>query len=209
MPKITVPIYADGDRERLRELEAAVEVAKRNAKAAEAAAKGVSARGGDALPTDGLDDEVKAAEAAYDAYLDEAAERAEGWGLDHIGFREFRQLLKDHPPRVISTEVAEDGTTTEKIDPIDEAWGVDTEEFPLALILYVDKDDSDMRTVFELKQGKINIAKDADKLRKRVRRLSEGQFDALWTKAFLLNKAGVNDPKLERFSPVTPRSNET
>ena len=209
MPKITVPIYADGDRERLRELEAAVEVAKRNAKAAEAAAKGVSARGGDPLPTDGLEDEVKAAEAAYDAFLDEAAERAEGWGLDHIGFREFRQLLKDHPPRVISTEVAEDGTTKETFDPIDAAWGVDTEEFPEKLLLFVDEEDAEVRTVVELKQGNVNIAKNPEKLRKRVRRLSEGQFDALWTKAFLLNKAGVNDPKLERFSPATPRSNET
>ena len=208
MPKITVPIYADGDRERLRELEAAVEVAKRNAKAAEAAAKGVSARGGDTLPTDGLEDEVKAAEAAYDAFLDEAAERAEGWGLDHIGFREFRKLLKDHPPRT-TTETAKDGSTEQKTDPIDALWGVNTEEFPEKLLLFVDPEDSDVRTVVELKQGNVNIAKNAEKLRKRIRRLSEGQFDALWTKAFLLNKAGVNDPKLERFSPATPRSNET
>jgi hypothetical protein len=200
MPKLTVPIYADGDRERLRELEAAVEVAKRNAKAK----AGVSLRGGDATP----DEEVKTAEAAYDAFLDEAAERAEGWVLDHIGFRAFRQLLKDHPPRT-TIETAEDGSTKEKTDPIDEAWGVNTEKFPEALLLFADPDDADHRTVVELKQGNTNIAKNRDKLEKRIGRLSEGQFDALWTKAFLLNKAGVNDPKLERFSPATPRSNET
>ena len=200
MPKLTVPIYADGDRERLRELEAAVEVAKRNAKAK----ANVSQRGGDTSP----DEEVKAAEAAYDAFLDEAAERAEGWGLDHIGFREFRQLLKDHPPRT-TTETAKDGSAEEKTDPIDALWGVNTEEFPEKLLLFVDSEDSDVRTVVELKQGNVNIAKNPEKLRKRIRRLSEGQFDALWTKAFLLNKAGVNDPKLERFSPATPRSNET
>ena len=200
MPKITVPIYADGDRERLRELEAAVEVAKRNAKAK----AGVSARGGDAVP----DAEVTAAEAAFDAFVDEAASRAEGWGLDHIGFREFRKLLKDHPPRT-TIETAPDGSTKEKTDPIDEAWGVNTEEFPEKLLLFVDEEDPEIRTVVELKQGNVNIAKNAEKLRKRVRRLSEGQFDSLWTQAFLLNKAGVNNPKLERFSPATPRSNET
>jgi hypothetical protein len=200
MPKLTVPIYADGDRERLRELEAAVEVAKRNAKAV----AGLSPRGGDALP----EEEVKAAEAAYDAFLDEVAERAEGWVLDHIGFRAFRKLLKDHPPRT-ANETAEDGSTTEKTDPLDEAWGVNTETFPEALLLFVDPDDADHRTVVELKQGNINIAKNRDKLEKRIARLSEGQFDALWTQAFLLNKAGVSDPKRERFSPATPRSNET
>jgi hypothetical protein len=200
MPKEIVPIYADGDRERLRELEAAVEVAKRNAKVK----AGVSPRGGDAVP----DEEVTAAEAAFDAFVDEAAGRAEAWGLDHIGFREFRQLLKDHPPRT-TTETAEDGSTKEKTDPIDALWGVNTETFPEALLLFVNPKDPDVRTVVELKQGNVNIAKNADKLEKRIGRLSEGQFDALWTKAFLLNKAGVNDPKLERFSPATPRSNET
>lgn len=206
MPKLPVLIYADGDRERLRELKAAADVAQRNADAAAKANAGAPARGGDPLPSD---ETVTEAEAAYDAFLDVAAERADEWVLDHIGFREFRALLKAHPPRVISTEVAEDGTTTEKVDPIDAVWGVDTETFPEALLLFADPEDPEVRTVHEVKQGKINIAKDSEKLRKRIRRLSEGQFDALWSKAFLLNKAGVNDPKLERFSPATPRSTET
>lgn len=208
MPKLTVPIYADGDRERLRELKAAVDVAERNAKAARAAAAGVSLRGGDALPAAEVDEEVKDAQAAYDTFLDEAAERAEGWVLDHIGFQEFRNLLKKHPPRMI-TETAEDGSTKEVINPADEGPGINTETFPKELLLFVDEDDPEIRTVVELKQGKINIAKDADKLRRRVKRLSEGQFDDLWTRAYWLNKAGVNDPKLERFSPATPRSSET
>ncbi|MGH3996675.1 MAG: hypothetical protein ACRDTJ_04350 [Pseudonocardiaceae bacterium] len=200
MPKITVPIFADGDREHLRELEAAVGIAQRNTKAN----TGISLRGGDTSP----DEEVTAAQAAYDAFLDEAAERAEAWVLDHIGFRQFRKLLKDNPPRT-TTETAEDGTVTEKIDPADEAWGVNTETFPEALLLYVDREDDDMRTVVELKQGTVNIAKNADKLRKRVGRLSEGQVEALWGRAYWLNKAGVSDPKLERFSPATQRSSGT
>lgn len=209
MPRLTVPIYADGDRERLRELKAAVDVAERNAnEARKEAAKGVSLRGGDPVPTEGLDEAVKAAEVAYDAFLDEAAERAEGWVLDHIGFREFRELLKAHPPRT-TTEVAEDGSTKEIVEPIDKAFGVNVEEFPYELLLFVDKDDPDIRTVVELKQGKTNIARDTEKLRKRVKRLSEGQFDDLWQRAYWLNKAGVNDPKLERYSPVIPRSSET
>ena len=200
MPKITVPIYADGDHERLKELESAVAVAERNAKKN----AGVPARGGDPAP----DEAVEAARAEFDAFVDEAAERADGWVLDHIGFREFRDLLKAHPPRT-TTVTAEDGSTEEVIDPADKAWGVNTETFPQALLLFVDEDDPDMRTIVELKQDGSNIADDPEKLRKCVRRLSEGQFDDLWGRAYWLNKAGVNDPKRERFSPATLRSNET
>lgn len=200
MPKIIVPIYADADRERLRELTIAVEAAERNA----AKQAGAPRRGGDPSPAK----EVQAAKAAFDAFLDEVTERAEGWGLDHIGFREFRKLLKEHPPRT-TTSTAEDGTVTEVTDPADEAWGVNAETFPEALLLFVDKDDADIRTIVELMQDGVDIARDEDKLRKRIKRLSEGQFEDLWRRAYWLNKAGVNDPKLERFSPATPRSNET
>jgi len=200
MPKIIVPIYADGDRERLRELTIAVDAAERDA----AKKSGAPKRGGDPSPAEA----VNAARAAFDEFLDEAAERAEGWGLDHIGFREFRALLKAHPART-TTSTADDGSVTEITDPADKGWGVNTETFPEALLLYVDEDDPDMRTIVELKQGNRNIASDPDKLRKRIRRLSEGQFDDLWQRAYWLNKDGVGDPKLERFSPSTPRSSET
>jgi hypothetical protein len=200
MPKYTVPIFVDGDQERLSELQRAVVHAERRSKAA----AGAVLRGGDASP----DEEVEAAQAAYDEFLDEAAERAEAWVLESIGHEEFRDLLKAHPARMI-TETAEDGTTKDVTDPDDAAWGVNTETFPKELLLYVDPEDPEIRTVAELKINKRNIAGNAEAMRKRVKRLSEGQFDALWTNAFVLNKAGVKDPKLDRFSSLTPRSNET
>lgn len=200
MPKYTVPIFVDGDQERLSELQRAVVHAERRSKASASAVL----RGGDASP----DEEVEAAQAAYDEFLDEAAERAEAWVLESIGHEEFRDLLKRFPARMV-TEVAEDGTTRDVTDPDDAPWGVNTETFPKELLLYVDPEDPEIRTVAELKINKRNIAGNADAMRKRVKRLSEGQFDALWTNAFVLNKAGVKDPKLDRFSSLTPRSNET
>lgn len=197
----TVTIYKGDDQERLGELRRAVAVAERYAKAQAAEPR----RFGDALPGD---EDVKAAQAACDAFIDEAAERAEAWVLDHIGHSAFRSLLREHPPREV-TSTAEDGTTKVETHSDDEAWGVNTETFPEALLLYFDPDDPDIRTVATLKVGNRNIAKDVAAMRKRVKRLSEGQLTDLWTSAFLLNKAGVSDPKLDRFSPATPRSNAT
>lgn len=196
----TVNIYKGDDQERLTELKRAVAVAERYA----AANSGASMRGGD----ESSDEVVKQARAEFDAFVDEAAERAEAWVLDHIGHRAFRSLLTAHPARKV-TATAEDGATKEETHPDDETWGVNTEEFPEKLLLFVDEDDPDVRTVAELKIGNRNIAKDVTAMRKRVKRLSEGQLMDLWTSAFLLNKAGVSDPKLDRFSPATLKSSET
>lgn len=197
----TVTIYKGDDQERLTELRRAVAVAERYAKAQAAEPR----RFGDPAPGD---DDVKQAQAEFDAFVDEAAKRAESWVLEHIGHRAFRNLLTAHPARKVTT-TAEDGTTKVETHPDDETWGVNTEEFPEALLLFRDEEDSDIRTVAELKVGNRNIAKDRDAMEKRVKRLSEGQLADLWTSAFLLNKAGVSDPKLDRFSPITTRSSGT
>lgn len=196
----TVNIYKGDDQERLTELKRAVAVAERYAAATTAEPR----RFGDPVAST----EVKAARDEFDAFVDEAAKRAEAWVLDHIGHRAFRHLLTAHPARKVTT-TAEDGTVKEETHPDDETWGVNTETFPEALLLFIDEDDPDIRTVSELKISNRNIAKDVAAMRKRVRRLSEGQLMDLWTSAFLLNKAGVSDPKLDRFSPITLRSSET
>lgn len=201
MPKTTVPIYADDDQERLNELHRAVLVAERNAKADSLQ----NLRIGDDAESDA---ELKRIEAEYDAFLDEAAERAEGWVLQSIGYRAFRELLKAHPPRVVTKEAA-DGTTTEEVDLEDEEWGVNTETFPEALLFYLNPDDPDSRTILELEVDGRDISTDVAAVRRRVDRLSEGQFKALWTNAFVLNKAGVSDPKFNRYSPATASSSET
>lgn len=201
MPKTTVPIYADDDQERLNELHRAVLVAERNAKANALQ----NLRIGDDAEGDA---ELKRVEAEYDAFLDEAAERAEAWVLQSIGYRAFRDLLKAHPPRMVTKE-AEDGTTTDEVDLEDEDWGVNTETFPEELLFYLDPDNSDNRTVLELEVDGRDISTDVAAVRKRVNRLSEGQFKALWVNAFTLNKAGVSDPKFNRYLPATVSSSET
>lgn len=214
MPKKTVPILVDGDQERLDELDRAVQVAARKVQAATLRAKadaGAPLRGGDEVPAEDIskaEATLQAAQDAFDAFLDEAAERAEDWVLESIGHEEFRNLLKDNPARMV-TKTKEDGTTSEEIDPEDKAWGVNTETLPKLLLLFADPEDPDIRTVAEVKAGRTNIAKDPGALRKRVKRLSEGQFDKLWVEALLLNRAGVSDPKFNRFSPIIPRSDET
>ena len=200
MPTIPITIYADGDQERLGELKRAVDHARRLA----IANAGTPLRGGDELP----EEAVTKAQEAYDAFVDEAAERAEGWHLHSIGFEEYRNLIKAHPARKI-TEQKEDGSVEEMTHPDDEDFGVNTETFPKELLLFADPEDEELRTVVELKVGRENIAKNPEKLRKRVKRLSAGQFYALWTNAMVLNQIGVSDPKFDRFSPTTPRSSET
>lgn len=200
MPKLTIPILADGDEEKLRDLKRVLVIAQRNAKAK----AGVPLRGGDASP----DEDVEAAKAAHDKALDEAAERAEGWVLETIGHTEFRELLKLHPPRTV-TRTAEDGSTEAVTDPEDDEWGVNTETFPRELLLFIDPEDPEIRTIAEVNVDGENIATNITKLTRRVKRLSAGHFRSLWTNAMSLNELGVGDPKLDRFSPATPTSNET
>lgn len=204
MPKTTVPIFADDDLERLDDARRAVRVAERNA--AEAATSPL--RIGDAPVAVESDPNVKEARAAYDKVLDEAAERADGWVLETIGFGEFRELLKQHPPRMI-TEPDEDGSDREVVHPDDENFRVNAETFPKELLLYVDPEDPEIRTIAELNVDGEDIATDMVKVKRRVKRLSEGQFKALWTTAFVLNTQDVVDPKLNRFSAITRRSDET
>lgn len=202
MPKATIPIYADDDFERLADLHREVEIAKRKAEAARqrAGEAQFSLRVGDDNPdTVRLAEEAqKVAENAYDTFVDEAAERAETWVIKPIGHEEFRELLRLHPPR----KVKGDGDA-ETVHPDDAGWDVDTESFPKALLLFVDPDDEDHRTVVEPKFDTEAA------FRKRVKRLSAGEFETMWTTAHLANQGGVQDPKLARFSPTTPRLVET
>ncbi|UUW88403.1 hypothetical protein [Pimelobacter simplex] len=193
MPRKTIPIYADGDLDRLTEARQAVAVAERRAQEAQAHPR----RLGDNVDPDA---EVTAAQAAYDKLIDAAAESAEEWIVDSIGHEDWRELVAAHPARKVQ------GTGDEAADvthPDDEEWGVNVETFPKALLMWVDPEDDEHRTV--LKAGDIELVG----LSRRIKRLSMGQFETLWVTAFMLNTAGVNDPKATRFSPSVPRSDET
>lgn len=194
MPRKTVLIYADGDFEMLAELRQKVAIAERNHDAATRAPR----RFGD---EDSTTADVEAAEAAYDAAVDQAAERAEEWVVESIGWEEWRDLLAAHPPREI--RVGDGGQAEMVLDPADADWGVNIETLPKALLLWVDPEDGEHRTI--QKAGDVDLGG----LGRRIRRLSEGQFETLWATAWALNKGGISDPKAVRYSTGTPRYDET
>ena len=206
MPKATIPIYADDDFERLAELRREVSIAERNLEAARAEAEesaGTPVRVGDD-ETDRVAEArvaLQAAQDAYDAFVDEAAERAEMWVLKPIGHEAFRDLLRTHPPRKVTEG---EGDEAKQVDhPDDAGWGVNTETFGKALLLFVDPDDDEVRTVVE-------PAFDTEAaLRKRVKRLSAGEFATMWATAMHANSGVVADPRMSRFSSGVPRSSET
>lgn len=200
MPKLTVPIYDGDDFERLADLRRAIQTAERRLDFAKREEAEESARAGDdgGVSVARARGELERAHQAFDEFVTEAADRAEPWVVQSIGHEEFRQLLKDHPPR---TETLEDGT--EKVDPIDDLYGVNVETFPKALLTYVDPDDDEFRTIAEPAFESVAA------MRKRVKRLSSGEFDTLWATAFKINTAGASDPKFETYSTGTSTLDET
>jgi hypothetical protein len=189
MPRKTITIYDSDDFERLGELRTEVSIAEREALSAK-----TPARFGDDIP-----DAVRLAKDAYDAFVDEAAARADAWELHSIGHEAWRDLVAAHPPRKVKTE---DDPPKEVDHPEDAPFGVDTETFGKALLTFVDPDDDEHRTI-----AKIGDMVPTD-LAKRLRRLSVGQFDTLWVTAFYLNTGGVADPKATRYS-TGPRSDDS
>lgn len=195
--KTTVIIYADDDLERLTDLRRNVAIAEQNA----VDAKATATRHGDT--TEDEDAAVEAAKAAYDAFVDEAAERADAWVLSNIGHGEFRDLVGKHPVRKVDAEPEQLADNTVAVGkqvthPDDEPFGVNMETFGKALLLFVDPDDDEVRTILEPTE---NVAR-------KVKRLSAGQFDTLWVAAYYLNVGGIGDPKAMRFS-IAPTSSAT
>jgi len=200
-----VLIHHRDDAEQLADLRLEVQVAENALKAAkkEAADSGGAARAGDDAAAAVIEAEQRLADAKarFSAFVDEAAERADEWVIDHIGHEEFRQLLRDHPPRKIKV-TGEDGKESEEIHPDDADWDVNTETFPKALVLFVDPEDEEVRTV-------VKPFDSLPALRKRVKRLSAGQFDSIWITAHALNGGMVGDPKASPYYVAGPRSVET
>lgn len=188
----TITIYADGDLERLGELRLNVAIAEREAEEAKTEAR----RYGDDVTAE--TQTVAEAKAEYDAFLDVAAERADAWVVDHIGHAEFRDLVKAHPVRKVDGESGPDGTPTQVTHPDDEPFGVNVETFAKALLLYVDPEDPEIRTIKE----------PAENVPRLVKRLSMGQFETLWIAAYQENVGGPMDPKVTRFS-TAPTSSAT
>lgn len=208
--KATVPIYHGDDFERMAELRRAVQIKERLLDEAkrEAEENVTPRRIGD---EDEGDAKVAAAKAAHVAaraalsdFIDEASERAEMWVLRPIGHEEFRELLKSHPPRKV-TEKDDRGEDAEITHPDDASWAmilgveVNTETYPKTLLTFVDPEDDEIRTVEEPFES-------VAALRKRIKRLTAGEFDSMWTRAHLLNSGAVADPKSSDFYDGPRRS---
>lgn len=204
----TIPIYQGDDAERLAELRMDVAIAEQRAQqtrahleAAEAADD--SARYGD--EADVTSEDLAAAEATaqdardtYDAFVDEAAERAVPLTVQHIGSRRFRELVAEHPPRMVKDDEDKDVVHDDDFD-----FGVNVSTFGLALLTYVDPEDPDIRTMLtpELK-GKKGIVEFVDD------ELSDGDVEKAWMAAYWLNRVPSADPKALRFSQNTAATSE-
>lgn len=187
--KQTIIIYADDDEARLLELRRDIGLAEAEHEKARKAAT----RYGDGDL--GASEKVQAAEDAYDAFVDEAAERAEAWELSSIGHGEFRDLLATHPARKVDNDDTSEGAPKQVVHPEDRQFGVDTSTFGEALL------------TFKGRRGRRTIIEPTEDLLDRLEDLSAGQFDTLWVTAYYLNLGGPSDPKAMRFS-TDPTSNE-
>ncbi|GAB2970298.1 hypothetical protein [Nocardioides montaniterrae] len=191
----TVIIYADGDLERLNALvrdRVLAEVKLAEAKAEQATAL----RYGDGEDVV-LAEAVEAARQAYDDFEAEAADRAEAWELQPIGHTEFRELVAAHPARRIpNPEAGAPGEPATIVHPDDAEYAVDVTAFGRALLLFVDPEDPEIRTVTQ----------PADGLVRRLKRLRAGHFDRLWRTAYDLNTEDVLDPKWLRSSTARTSS---
>lgn len=215
MPRTTITIYADDDFEVIADAKRRVRIAERKLDLAELEAQEPTEdpRVGDDVPDvsaaiQAARNEVQRLRDEFDACVDRASARAEAWELQHIGFEDWAKLLGEHPARTVTE--GEGDEAREVTHPDDDAWAralntapFNTETFGRALLLFVDTDDPDNRTVKAL-----GDADPGTVLAKRVKRLSRGQYETLWTAAHQLNTGGVADPKSLRYS-TEPRSTES
>lgn len=184
-PRTTsVVIYQGDDLEHLAEL-------KRKADQAERLARSTAARAGDDRP-------AQAEKDAYDEFTVEAAERALVVELRAIGRKRFRNLMAQHPARMVASA---DG---QSVHDEDEPFGVNVETFPEALLTFVDENVPDTRTIseprFSSKSEALSFLDDD---------VADGDYEKLWVSAYQINRAMSADPKAMRYSVETPSSDAT
>ena len=121
--------------------------------------------------------DLAAAKLALQVACEEAEPRAVVVVVQHLGRRKFRTLVSAHPPR--------DG------EKEDEYLGVNADTFPEALLEFVDDADPDSpaRTIVEPEfVNKAAVAKFLDSL-------SDADYNRIFRKAMVLNRAPADDPK--------------
>lgn len=195
----TVSLFQGDDLAHLEELRIDAEAARMRY---EDAKRRGGARMGNAEVSQAKTD-AEAAEAAFDTFVDEAAERADEVEVLGLGRFAFRELRLEHPARTTTKVV--DGDEHEVIKDEDYQFRVNTDTFPEALLLYVDPEDSGERTILKPEFPTVAALK-----RWLNKELTEGQYDTLWQTAFSLNSRGAIDPKAVRYgSPTTKTSSAT
>lgn len=201
----TVVLYQGDDMERLAELRRDADAAEYQARADLQSAARAPLREGDEQPLEAFRAAVQPAREALNAFVDEAADRAVEIRLQAIGSTRFAELLLAHPPRKVQV----DGKTVDHED--DAAFAdylshfgildgaVNTATFPKALL----KHREGRRTIIDPDLSEDELAEFLDE------ECSEGDIDAMWRPAYLLNRAVAVDPKEGKFlnnDPTLPAS---
>lgn len=201
----TVVLYQGDDMERLAELRREADAAEAQAHADLQSAARAPLRAGDEEPLEEFRAAVQPARDALNAFIDEAAERAVEIRLQAIGSTRFAELVLAHPPRKVQV----DGKTVDHED--DAAFAdhlshfgifdgaVDVSTFPKALL----KHREGRRTIVEPDLDEAALFEFLDE------ECSEGDIDAMWRPAYLLNRAVATDPKGVKFlnnDPTLPTS---
>ena len=186
-------LYQGDDMARLSELYRALKRAEESA-----AQSGEDARAGDDEPS-----VVRERQSGYDEFVDEAAERAVTVTVQFIGRRRHRDLMAEHPPRMVKVpgEPVDLGrgeslaTEREEMHEDDVQFGVNADTFPMALMTYVDPDNAEVRTLaepeFDSPTALVDFLEDE---------VSEDDFYTWWTTAYYLNTVQSADPKAARSS---------
>lgn len=172
----SVTLYQGDDFEVLAELRREADAARRRSDEAEK--QGAGRAGDDAADPDLLA-VAERAEAEYNAFVDQAAERATEVRFRALRGKEFRALMAEHPPREGNAD--------------DAVYKVNIETFPVPLL---------MESIEEPELG-------AGARQDFIEDLEDGEFEIWWITAYWLNRSRGGDPKASRYSTTSTSSDET
>lgn len=190
LPTHEFPLYQGDDQERLAELDRAVKIAEQTAQAD-------NARVGDGDENSS----VIAARRAFNEFVAEVAERTPVLVWQLIGNRRFRDVMLEHPPRMVDGEPDESGKVEKVTHPEDAGFDVDTSTFPRAILTFR---DGDVRTIltpeFDTKAACEDFVDNE---------LTPGEYERLWVQMLMSHQGMTVHPKLLPHYDVTPPSGET
>lgn len=209
--KASVTIYQGDDLEHLTVLKMAAENERRREDVAKAQAEARAKRMENAAGRLGDDETVEPeyvgteAREAYNAAVEEAAERAVVVRVQSIGRKRMRDLMEAHPPRKVMVKKDDaEGAEPEmvEVDHDDDAGSaVNTETFPMALLTFADvRTRCIVEPEFEDHDELVDFLEND---------LSEGDFQTLWVAAYMMAREASVDPKAGTYSVGPATSSAT